>query len=156
MLAGASFGGWIAAEWAIRYSDSLKTLVLIDPLGLRLDEAPAADVFGLDACAAASGVRRSGRPLAMEILPETPKADAIVSTILAGALWRALPGSFPTIQDCGAISSSAAPTLILWGERDGFVPAAHGKAYHEGIAGSKFTTLPSSAICRISKRRQYA
>jgi len=35
-VAGASFGGWIAAEWAIRYSDRLKTLILIDALGLRL------------------------------------------------------------------------------------------------------------------------
>src|SRR5262245_22312125 len=51
VLAGASFGGWIAAEWAIRYSDSLNKLVLIDPLGLRVDRAPAADILGLDAAA---------------------------------------------------------------------------------------------------------
>jgi pimeloyl-ACP methyl ester carboxylesterase len=47
-LAGASFGGWIAAEWAMRYSETLKSLILIDALGLRLTEAPAADIFGLD------------------------------------------------------------------------------------------------------------
>ena len=104
-VAGASFGGWIAAEWAIRCSDRLKSLILIDALGLRLDEAPAADILGLDG----PGLRQAlfadpDSALAMEMLPETPKADAIVSTILAGGLWRALPGSFPTIRDCVAIS----------------------------------------------------
>jgi pimeloyl-ACP methyl ester carboxylesterase len=31
-LAGASFGGWIAAEWAMRYSETLKSLILINAL----------------------------------------------------------------------------------------------------------------------------
>ena len=47
-LAGASFGGWIAAEWAIRYSERLRGLILIDALGLRLPEAPVADLLNLD------------------------------------------------------------------------------------------------------------
>jgi len=51
MLAGASFGGWIAAEWAIRYSDSLSKLILIDALGLRVDGVPAADILSLDPAA---------------------------------------------------------------------------------------------------------
>jgi pimeloyl-ACP methyl ester carboxylesterase len=36
------------------------------------------------------------------------------------------------------------PTLVLWGERDGIVTTAHGKAYHEGIAQSQFVTLANS------------
>src|ERR1043165_5910671 len=43
-LAGASFGGWIAAEWAMRYNERLRALVLIDALGLRLPTPPVADV----------------------------------------------------------------------------------------------------------------
>ncbi len=95
-LAGASFGGWIAAEWAVRYSDSLKSLVLIDPLGLRLDEAPAADIFGLDPVALRRAVFADpAGALAMEILPETPKADAIVSTILARRTLARFAWQFP-------------------------------------------------------------
>ena len=33
------------------------------------------------------------------------------------------------------------PTLIIWGESDRLVPPAHGKAYQEGIAGSKLVIL---------------
>ena len=47
VLVGASFGGWIAAEWAIRYGDTLSSLILIDALGLRLPEAPSVDILSL-------------------------------------------------------------------------------------------------------------
>src|SRR5574341_412424 len=83
-LAGASFGGWVAAEWAIRYSDQLRSLILIDALGLRLNGAPAADVLSLDGPAMRQVI--FGDPasaLAVETLPDTPKADDMVSTILA-------------------------------------------------------------------------
>ena len=50
-LAGASFGGWLAAEWALRYPDTLSSLMLIDPLGLRVADAPAADILSLDPAA---------------------------------------------------------------------------------------------------------
>ena len=37
------------------------------------------------------------------------------------------------------------PTLIVWGERDNTIPAAHGVAAHEAIPGSRFVTLPRAA-----------
>ncbi|HWH75810.1 MAG TPA: hypothetical protein VNT76_00510 [Candidatus Binatus sp.] len=43
-----SRGGWLAAKWTIRYGDRLSTLVLIDPLGLRVQGAPLADNLSLD------------------------------------------------------------------------------------------------------------
>jgi pimeloyl-ACP methyl ester carboxylesterase len=48
IVAGASFGGWIAAEWAIRHSGTLSNLILIGALGLRVPGAPAADILALD------------------------------------------------------------------------------------------------------------
>src|SRR5438046_716430 len=33
------------------------------------------------------------------------------------------------------------PTLIIWGESDRLVPSTHGRAYHEGIAGSQLVIL---------------
>jgi pimeloyl-ACP methyl ester carboxylesterase len=145
-LVGASFGGWIAAEWAIRHSDSLKNLILIDALGLRLDEAPAADIFGLDPAALrqAMFVEPHGA-LAAEILPETPKEEAIVSTILARRTLARFAWQFPDNPRLrGWLYRVKVPTMILWGARDGVVPAVHGKAYHDGIAGSTLLTLPST------------
>ncbi|HVO92860.1 MAG TPA: alpha/beta hydrolase [Terriglobales bacterium] len=145
-LVGASFGGWIAAEWALRYSASLGALILIDALGLRVPEAPAADIFGADTTALRRAIfADSTGALALESLPETPKADAIVSTLLARRSLARFAWQFPDNPRLRRyLQRVKAPTLILWGERDGVVPPAHGKAYHEGIAGSKFVTFPAA------------
>ena len=145
-LAGASFGGWIAAEWAIRYGHSLKTLVLIDALGLRLTDAPAADILGLDPGAMRQAM--FGDPaaaLALETIPNTLKAEAMESTILARRALARFAWQFPDNPRLRRhLHRIQLPTLILWGERDGIVTSAHGKAYHEGIAKSKFVTVAKS------------
>jgi pimeloyl-ACP methyl ester carboxylesterase len=145
-LVGASFGGWIAAEWAIRYSHTLKSLILIDALGLRLTEAPAADILSLDPGAMRQAM--FGDPaslLALETIPNTPKAEAIESTILARRALARFAWQFPDNRSLRRyLQRIQLPTLVLWGERDGIVTTAHGKAYHEGIAQSRFVTLANS------------
>ena len=48
ILMGASLGGWIATEFAIRYAGMLRALILVDPLGLRVPGAQTTDLFQLD------------------------------------------------------------------------------------------------------------
>ncbi|MET0502512.1 MAG: alpha/beta hydrolase [Candidatus Binatia bacterium] len=142
-LAGASFGGWIAAEWAMRYSEALKSVILIDALGLRLAEAPAADLFGLDpATLRQTMFSNPAATLAMETIPETPRAEAIVSTILARRTLARFAWQFPDNPRLrGYLYRVQVPTMILWGEHDGVVPVAHGRAYHQGIAKSQLVTM---------------
>jgi len=143
VLVGASFGGWIAAEWAARYSNSLSKLILIDALGLRVDGAPAADILSLDGPA----LRQTlfGDPnsaLATETLPDAPKSEEMVSTILARRTLARFAWQFPDNPRLRRyLHRVELPSLIIWGERDGFVSPAHGRAYHEGIVGSEFTTI---------------
>lgn len=146
VLAGASFGGWLAAELAVRYGASLKSLILIDAPGLRVPEAPTADVFGLDTTALRRAVFADpNADLALEILPETPQADAIVSTLLARRMLARFAWQFPdNPRLCRNLERIKLPTLILWGERDGVVPPAHGRMYCEKIAGAKLVTLPAT------------
>ena len=155
VLAGASFGGWIAAEWAMRYSDSLSKLILIDALGLRVPEAPAADILSLDPAARRqrcsvirlrrwhwkhSGDAQSRRCREYDSCP----ADL-------GTLRLAIPRQS---RDCVGISIECkVPTMILWGERDGVVSVAHGKAYHEGIAGSKLVVVQFRSSAAWNRRR---
>ncbi len=44
VLVGASFGGWVATEVAVRSTDSLSALVLIDPFGIRVSEPWIRDI----------------------------------------------------------------------------------------------------------------
>jgi pimeloyl-ACP methyl ester carboxylesterase len=146
LLGGASFGGWIAAEWAVRYSDALSKLILIDALGLRVDGAPAADILNLDPAAMRQAV--FGNPtadVAMETIPETPKADDIVGTILARRTLARFAWQFPDNPRLRRyLYRIQVPTLILWGEHDGFVSTAHGQAYQKGIAGAELVVVPKA------------
>jgi pimeloyl-ACP methyl ester carboxylesterase len=145
-LAGASFGGWIAAEWAIRYSERLRCLILIDALGLRLPEAPVADVLNLDGAA----LRRTlfndpETPLALETLPDTPKVDGIVGTILGRRAFARFAWQFPDDPRLlRYLYRARLPSLILWGERDSCVPIAHANAFHHGIANAEFAAIPGA------------
>jgi pimeloyl-ACP methyl ester carboxylesterase len=68
ILLGPSLGGWLAAEWVVRYPEMLRALILVDAFGLRVPEAPATDLLRLDAAQmrqvlfAASGTLRVVKP----------------------------------------------------------------------------------------------
>jgi pimeloyl-ACP methyl ester carboxylesterase len=47
-LAGASFGGWIAAEMATMAAQRLRSLVLIDPVGIKVDGWIYPFLFAMD------------------------------------------------------------------------------------------------------------
>jgi pimeloyl-ACP methyl ester carboxylesterase len=145
-VAGASFGGWIAAEWAIRYSKTLRALILIDALGLRIPDSPAPDILSLDPAASRQVIFADpSSALALEVIPETPKPEEVVSVLLARQTLARFAWQFPdNPRLLRYLYRIEAPTLILWGERDGFVSTAHGEAYHEGIGGSKFKTIPNA------------
>jgi pimeloyl-ACP methyl ester carboxylesterase len=145
-LVGASFGGWIAAEWAARYSHTLEKLILIDALGLRVPEAPAPDILSLDPAAMRQTLFSDpASSLALETMPDTPKAEAIVSTILARRALARFAWQFPDNPKLfHYLYRVKVPTLIIWGERDAHVPIAHGRAYHEGIASSELVEVPNS------------
>lgn len=144
-LAGASFGGWIAAEWAVRYSDRLQSLTLIDSLGVRLPTAPAADVLSLDGAALRQTIFFDPHsPLALEMLPDTPKTDAITGTILGRRTLARFAWQFPdNPRLLRYLYRVRLPALILWGERDTYVPLAHGKALHDGIMNAEFAAIPN-------------
>ncbi len=40
--------------------------------------------------------------------------------------------------------AAAIPTLIVWGDRDGIIPVAHGHAAHHAIPGSRLEILEGS------------
>ena len=147
IVVGASFGGWIAVEWAIRYSGSLNKLILIDALGLRVANAPAADILGIEIAAVRQAVFADPRaPLALQTIPDTPTSAEIVSSLLARQTLARFAWQFPDNPRLSRyLYRVTAPTLIIWGERDGFVPLAHGTAFQQGVANSELVVVPNSA-----------
>jgi pimeloyl-ACP methyl ester carboxylesterase len=145
-VAGASFGGWIAAEWGMRYSHALEKLILIDALGLRIDDAPAVDILSLDP----RGLRNAvfvdpSSELALEVIPETPKTEAMVSAILSRQALARFAWQYPDNPRLRRyLYRVTAPAMIIWGERDGVVSVAHGEAFQNSIQNSQMMIVPTA------------
>jgi pimeloyl-ACP methyl ester carboxylesterase len=145
ILMGASLGGWIAAEFAIRYAGMLRALILIDALGLRVPGAPATDIFQLTPVQLRAAIFADATAaLAHELVPETPPPEVIEAMLKARQALARVAWQFPDNPKLASyLYRVKCPTLIVWGEQDGLVPVTHGQLYQAAIAGAECAVLPS-------------
>lgn len=148
LLVGASLGGWLAAEIAIKASPRLKRLVLIDPLGIRLSERDTPDIVDLFATKQSELDRLIYRDPAHARIDHTAMSeqDALIhfrnreSTALFG--WSPYMNN-PKLK--GRLHRIKVPTLVLWGDDDGIVKPHYGSAYASLIPGARFVTVVHAA-----------
>jgi pimeloyl-ACP methyl ester carboxylesterase len=145
VLMGASLGGWIAAEFAIRYAGMLRALILVDALGLRVPGAPAADLFQLEpAQVRAALFADATTAMAHELVPDAPPSEAVEAMLKARQVLARFAWQFPDDPKLASyLYRVKCPTLVVWGEHDGVVPVAHGRLYQAGITGAECRMLPS-------------
>ena len=154
---GISVGGWIAAELAAIAPQRVDKLVLVNPLGLWLDDSDAADPFA----------QHPGWPSKILFAEPTgrenylfagrDKMDAHVEELLnlrAGAkfLWpipdTGIGKRAPRIQ---------APTLIATSDKDVVVPPAYGPAWLARIANAQLTTIRDAGhIAQFDQSERFA
>jgi pimeloyl-ACP methyl ester carboxylesterase len=132
-LIGASFGGRIAAEFALRYPERVKRLVLVDSFGLEVPGAPSAD---LSALTRVEELRPrlffNPRSFLGDLL--LPATDDVRSRAIAR-----VGVSHPKLQ--ARLKRIAAPTLLLWGAQDAIVPLAHANVFQTAIPDARLTTI---------------
>jgi pimeloyl-ACP methyl ester carboxylesterase len=96
ILMGVSLGGWLATEFAVRYSAMLRALILVDALGLRVPGAPATDLFRLDAAKMRAAIFADpSSALAHELVPDTPPQARIESMLTARRTYARFAWQFP-------------------------------------------------------------
>jgi pimeloyl-ACP methyl ester carboxylesterase len=136
-LGGVSLGGWIAAEFAVRWPERVRRLWIADAPGLWVDEEPLPDLFrymqDLDA------LRRllfhdpdshMARLIIKEDRQEAQMLSAYQSmTALARVVWdRPYDPKLPA-----RLHRVRCPTLLLWGDHDRLVPPSYGEAYRKHL-----------------------
>jgi pimeloyl-ACP methyl ester carboxylesterase len=146
VLLGASLGGWIAAEWAIRYASMLRGIILLDALGLRLPAAPATDLWRLDPAQTRHVLFADPQAaIAHAVIPDVPTPDILPTLLQARQVLARFAWQFPdNPRLLRYLYRITAPTLVVWGERDGVLSTAHAQAYREGIAGAELVVMPQS------------
>ena len=137
-LVGASVGGAFAAEMAAIFPGHVRKLVLIAPFGLFDEEEPATDPWAQRKDNVAGLMCADGAKWnALVAAPEG--ANSIEWPIEMGRAFEAAARAFWPLGNTHLekrLGLIAAPTLILWGERDAVLPPSYAKKFAAGINGS--------------------
>lgn len=141
-LVGHSLGGMFAAEIAAICPDLVRRLVLVDAYGLWLDDHPQPDPFVMpqaefDAAKWADPARKGDETSSYAGDP----AEYVYYR--SQNLGSASKFMWP-VPDRGLarrLKYLAAPTLILHGAQDGFLPPAYARAWAEAIPGAELRIL---------------
>ena len=143
-LAGACFGGWIAAEMAIRDTRRFARLVLADSLGIKVGGVTDRDIADMHAISRDDYMRLAWADPArgardMMQLPETALAG-----IARGREAFARFGWKPYMHNPHLrrwLHRIGIPTLLLWGAEDGIVTTAYGEAWRTAIQGARMEII---------------
>jgi pimeloyl-ACP methyl ester carboxylesterase len=141
---GNSVGGWIAAELALLDSPRLSGIALLDAVGIEVGGHPVADVSGRSVPEIQALSFHDPAPFRVDpaTIPEAQKAimagNGAALAVYAGSAAMA----DPTLL--GRLDGITIPALVLWGESDGIVEPAYGRAYAAAIPGARFEVLPAT------------
>src|SRR5438445_8286295 len=144
MVVGASIGGWIAAELAVRDTTRLSSIVLVDAVGIQVEGHAIANVFSLtpDELLALS----FHNPAAFRIDPTTLSPERVAMT---AANFQALK-VYDQGQGMGdpklrrRLARVRIPALVVWGESDGIADPDYGRAYAQSLPNARFELIPEA------------
>ncbi|MDQ3967141.1 MAG: alpha/beta hydrolase [Thermoproteota archaeon] len=152
-IIGSSFGGQIAAEFAIEYRDMVEDLVLVAPAGMMTQSNPTLDRY----IAVALNPNPDFQDV-YQVLTEMVYDASIVDerTVRDFMLRMRLPNAkyalrstlvnmieeARRLQQSGRLSSITAPTLIIWGENDRVIPIQYSEGFRQAIPNNKFVKIP--------------
>ena len=153
-LAGACFGGWIAAELAVRHPERVGKLALIGASGLFIPGKPIGDLFWeiqSENMTEYHGLRRllfadPDSPAAKSMFPNGRSPIEIELSRYKAMRFCSRVGFSPPyfynrkLQE--RLARYKGPALVLWGEDDHMVPMEHARAYQAGLKGSRLVVLP--------------
>ncbi len=145
-LIGSSFGGWMAAELAVRSCDRIARLVLVDALGIKVSDRTTPDILDVFNTLPAMVKAATWHDEA-----KAPDLDAMTDEqlIMRHRNWEslALYGWDPYMHNPRLsfwLPRISVPTLVLWGASDRIVKPAYGRAFAARIPGAAFAEIAAA------------
>lgn len=138
---GISIGAWMAAELAAIFPQRVQRLVLVNPMGMWLDDAPGEDPFAQHPMKPTEVLFADLSMRTSLLLEGRDRTDVYVQEVhdlkaAAKFLWP--------IPDTGVgkrLPRISAPTLIVTSDKDRVILAPHGEAWQQAIQGAQLDTL---------------
>jgi len=147
IVVGHSFGGMAAAEFAAHCPGRVSKLVLIDALGLWLDETPIADISGIPGDQVSSILSGSSAVTAALLAqPEDPSAipDFMVGRFLSQAAVSHFIWPIPDRDLHRRLYRITMPTLVVWGDNDQYVPPVYAGEFAAGLPDAQVAMIPGT------------
>jgi non-heme chloroperoxidase len=148
ILVGHSLGSLIARRVAEIRPERVARLVLIGAIATPMNP----DVLELR-----EAVRALEDPVPAEFVREfqastvhVPVPDPFFERVVAESLklpahvWRDVADGFCAFDDAGQLGRIAAPTLLLWGDRDAYFPREEQERLASAIPGARLTVYPET------------
>jgi pimeloyl-ACP methyl ester carboxylesterase len=132
---GHSMGGQLAIHLAVRHPDVVSRLVLADAAGIPRPRSPRE-------------LLRFARDLAPPATWGDPRfIPVIVGDALAAGPRSILRALSHILHDDvrPLLPRIAAPTLLVWGERDSLIPLEYGEAMRELVPGARLLVIQRAA-----------
>ncbi|HWI21583.1 MAG TPA: alpha/beta hydrolase [Baekduia sp.] len=141
-IVGHSFGGWIAADFAIFYPDRVASLSLIAPMGMRVIDDPQTDPF-----------RQMPDNLAVMLFGKEPDkykdyveqegdVEQVVSQYKESIAFARLTWN-PRydLRHDHRLARVTAPTLVIHPADDRYLPRSHSERYAELISDARLEVI---------------
>ena len=160
VLVGVGFGGWIAAEIAVRSTERIGRLVLADPVGIKVSDRETRDIVDIFATAQADLLRLGYHDPAKGALDASTMSEEQAVTLFRDREAIALFAWSPYMHNPRLkyhLHRIDVPTLVLWGESDRIVSADYGRAFAAAIPGARLRDDPGGrAFPHLEVPRDFA
>jgi pimeloyl-ACP methyl ester carboxylesterase len=147
MLVGVSFGGWLAAEIAVRTTAPFTHLALVDPLGVKVGDRESRDIADVFAMSEDEFATRAYHDSARRIRDYTAMSDPDLLALARSREAFTYFGWRPYMHDPSLrrwLRRIRIPTLVAWGAGDQIVTPEYGRAYAAEIPGARFEVIDAA------------
>jgi pimeloyl-ACP methyl ester carboxylesterase len=142
-LMGLSFGGWLAAELAVRSCHKIERLVLVDTVGIKIGDRETPDITDVFNTHPEEVKRRTWHDPA-----NAPDFDQMSdeALVMRHRNWESLSlyAWHPYMHNPRLaywLPRIGVPTRVLWGASDRIVTPAYGQAFAGLIPGARFAAI---------------
>lgn len=148
-VAGSSLGGWLSAELAVWYPRRVRSLVLFDPVGIRVEGTALTDIFMSSRDTMLSSVFAElpdpFEPAFGEAV-EASEGNVILHFYKAFEATARI-GWNPYFHDprlAARLGRCDVPATVVWAEGDGVVPRPYAEAYAAAFPNGRLVTMPGA------------
>ena len=147
VLVGACFGGWIAAEMAVRDTRAFRQLVLVDPVGIKVGSVTERDIADVHATGRAEVMRLAWANAARGTVDTAQLPETELAAIARGRESLLVFGWKPYMHNPRLkhwLHRIDLRTKLLWGAQDRIVTPAYGESWRTLIPGATLDIIPDA------------